>query len=138
MKSWIALTLMLAIAVGTAGVVAQPATADRRELRERIEQHYDIVPLTDGIALRPRDSQARAKGVRLIEIAGGAINVNGVAVTGRELRDRLPVDADALLQVSYLSAAEQKTLFAPPPAAAPPAAPTADPPGGAARARARR
>jgi hypothetical protein len=122
MKSWIALTLMLAIAVGTAGVAAQPATADRRELRERIEQHYEIVPLSDGIALRPRDSQARAKGVRLIEIAGGAIAVNGVAVTGRELRDRLPVDADALLQVSYLSAAEQKTLFAPPPAA--PAAPT--------------
>ena len=126
MKSWIALTLMLAMAAATAGVAAQPATSDRGELRERIEQHYDVVPLSDGIALRPRDSQARSRGVRLIEIAGGAIAVNGVAVTGRELRERLPVDADTLLQVSYLSATEQKTLFAPPPAVGAPTPPAPD------------
>ncbi|HSL22263.1 MAG TPA: hypothetical protein VK886_12065 [Vicinamibacterales bacterium] len=107
----------LVMAFCVAAMAAVPAAAaaqspaDTQALRARIEARYDIVPLTDGIALRPK---ARGGDVRLIEIADGAISINGSPVTGGELRDRVGRDADAILQLSYLDAAERSTLFAQP------------------------
>ncbi|MBI4265619.1 MAG: hypothetical protein HY657_14695 [Acidobacteria bacterium] len=55
--------------------------------------------------------------------------VNGDELTGRELRDRLGADADVILRVSYLSAADQRDLVAAPPPAAPPSGtPILEPP----------
>ena len=78
----------------------------RTRLRERLERRYDLVPLTDGVGLRPK-----ARGdVRLVEVTAGAVLVNGAAVTGRELRDRLGEDADAVLRLSYLPADELRDV----------------------------
>jgi len=147
---------LLAITLAATAPVAsaQRATDDQQALRQRIEARYDVVPLTGGIGLRPR---TRGGDVRLIEIADGTISLNGVAVTGRELRDRIGADADAILQVSYLSADDQRALFAAekspaaatePPleretgadqrAAEPPPAERAEPPAPSRPARARR
>ena len=49
--------------------------------------------------------------MRLIEIAD-TIAINGIVVTGRELRDRVGADADAILRVSYLDPAVRRSLFA--------------------------
>jgi hypothetical protein len=76
-------------------------------LRARIEQRYDVVPLSGGIALRPKSP---AGDVRLIEIAD-TIAINGVPVSGRDLRDRVGADADAILQLSYLDARALGELF---------------------------
>jgi hypothetical protein len=111
------------IAIGTAGhTAAQDRSDTARELRERLESRFDLVPLTDGIALRPK---TRDNTVRLIEVTAGTVLVNGTAVTGRELRERLGDDADAVLRLSYLPASELREVAAPalevpaPPAGAP-------------------
>ena len=86
-----------------------PATNDAHEaLRARIEQRYDVVPLTGGVALTPKSPRAD---VRMIEISD-TISINGIQVTGRELRERLGADADTILRLSYLDRDELRRLFA--------------------------
>ena len=116
--------IMLAAAVRASVVVATVAAssaalhavaqqtvpaAEQQALRVRIEASYDIVPLSNGIALRPKSPRG---GVRLIEIAD-TIAINGVPVTGRELRDRVGDDADAILRLSYLDADALRALLRP-------------------------
>jgi len=84
------------------------STEDHRALRAQLEERFDIVPLTDGVGLRPK---ARSGDVRLIEINDGSILVNGTPVTGQELKQRIGADADAVLRVSYLSPAARRTLL---------------------------
>src|SRR5262245_12200768 len=87
--------------------LAQTRPDERRALREQLERKYDVVPLTDGgVGLRPK---ARGE-VRFVEVTAGAIVLNGAVVTGRELRDRLGADADAVLRLSYLSADELRAI----------------------------
>ncbi len=109
MKRCTAFLMMLAISAAVVHGAAQRLSADeQRALRERIEQRYDVVPLTGGVALRPK---ARMDDVRLIEITD-MIAVNGVPVTGRELRDRVGADADSILRLSYLDAGVRREMFA--------------------------
>jgi len=119
MKRWTALVMMLAISAALIHADAQRLPDDeRRALRERIEQRFDVVPLTGGVALTPK---SRMSDVRLIEITD-TIAVNGVAVSGRELRERIGGEADAILRLSYLDAGARRELFvkpAPEPAEAP-------------------
>ena len=60
----------VAIACSTAALHAasQPdvPAAEQQALRARIEQRYDVVPLSSGLALRPKSPRG---GVRLIEIS---------------------------------------------------------------------
>ena len=106
------LTVMAAVVLALGGIArTQGRDDDTRALRERLERRYDVVALSDGVGLRPK---TRAGDVRLIEITAGAVLVNGSAVTGRELRDRLGEDADAVLRVSYLSSADLKAFATPP------------------------
>ncbi len=107
---WLTVTAAVMLALG--GIArTQGREGDTRALRERLERRYDIVALSDGVGLRPK---TRAGDVRLIEVTAGAVLVNGSAVTGRELRDRLGDDAEPVLRVSYLSASELKAFAAPP------------------------
>ena len=111
MKRWIVLSLLALLAFSSAvSAWQQPTSDDQRALRARLEQRFDVVPLTDGVALRPK---ARMQDVRLIEITDGSVLVNGVAVTGQELRDKLGSDATDVLRVSYLDAPSRRALFAP-------------------------
>src|SRR4051812_24557172 len=100
-----------------------PATAQERgDLRRTIEAHYQVLPVSGGVLLTPRQVKAS---VRTIEVKGSQIAVNGETVTVRTLRDWLGADADPVLRLQGLSAAEQRQLFglgteaAPPPAAEP-------------------
>ena len=107
------LTVMAAVMLALGGIArTQARDGDPRALRERLERRYDIVALSDGVGLRPK---SRAGDVRLIEVTAGAVLVNGSAVTGRELRDRLGDDAEPVLRLSYLSAGDLKTFAAPAP-----------------------
>lgn len=118
----IGVLLMVALACGL------PAWAQPRQdsaLRADVERAFDVLPLRDGIALRPRASGAT---VRSVELTGDAIAIDGQPVTGVELRARLGADADLVLKLSYLADAERRALFGFPATAAaaqpaPPAAP---------------
>jgi hypothetical protein len=122
MRALTSIVLVLAtVLFNSLAAWAQARPEDRRALREQLERKYDVVPLTDGVGLRPK---ARGE-VRLVEVTAGTIAINGDVVTGRELRDRLGADADAVVRLSYLSTDELREVAAPPappvPAPVPPA-----------------
>ena len=102
-----ALAVAMLVVVAIVSAAAQPLPADEQQaLRARIEQRYDVVPLAVGVALTPKSPRGD---VRLIEISD-TIAINGVAVSGRELRDRLGADADMILRLSYLGRDDLKKL----------------------------
>ena len=111
MKRWTAIVMMCVIPAALLHGAAQQLSDDeQRTLRDRIEQRFDVVPLTGGVALTPK---SRMNDVRLIEITD-TIAINGVAVSGRELRDRVGGDADSILRLSYLDANARRDLFSNP------------------------
>jgi hypothetical protein len=122
MKRWMTVIagLMVALAGVTLAARQGPPDEQLRALRSRIETRFDVVPITDGIALTPK---SRMGDVRMIEISDRGIAINGAAVTGSELRERVGSDADAVLRLSYLDSAGRRSLFAP----AAPSAPEREP-----------
>jgi hypothetical protein len=117
MKRWIALLWTVVQMMAVIDLAAAHAAAAQRlppeeqqALRASIAERYDVVPLVDGLVLRPK---SRTGDVRLIEISD-TIAVNGMPVTGRELRERVGADADAILRLSYLDADARREVFADP------------------------
>jgi len=109
------LTLVLVMLTAAS---AQELRPEDSAIKSQLEASFDIVPLTDAIGLRPKKPIA---GVRLIEVSD-TISINGTVVSGRELRDRLGDEADAVIKLSYLEPPVRQALF-PPQAPEPPAAP---------------
>src|SRR5690349_19496113 len=105
--------IFIALAVLTVALMARTAyivhaqTATAAELRTQLAGRYDIVPLQQGIALVPKTVNPR---VRMIQVVNGAVTVDGDTLTAAQLRDRLGADAAAIVQLTYLSAAEQRQL----------------------------
>jgi len=101
-----------------------PATAqERSDLRRALESRYEVLPVSGGVVLKPRQPKA---GIRTVEVTGDEIAVNGERVNANILRDWLGADADAVIRLQGLSAADQRQLFgltgeaaAAPPAPAP-------------------
>ena len=111
--------LTVALMARTAYIVhAQTATA--AELRTQLSKSYDIVALAQGVALVPKAANSR---VRMIQVINGAVTVDGDTLTAAQLRDRLGADAATIVQLTYLSATEQRQLASPEPSAAAPATP---------------
>ena len=115
--------IVLALAVLTVALMARTAyivhaqTATAAELRTQLSARYDIVSLQQGIALVPKTANPR---VRMIQVINGAVTVDGDTLTAAQLRDRLGADAAPIVQLTYLSAAEQRQLASPEAPAAPP------------------
>ncbi len=122
---FVGLVCLLALGTGIwrpAGLSAQgalsPASTD--EVRRQIERRFDVLPITNGIVLTPKSP---ISGVRSIELAGGTISIDGAPVTGPELLSRLGADGDAVLRLSYLDPAMQRTMATGGGRAAPPEPP---------------
>ena len=77
------------------------------DLSLRLRERFDVVALQQGVALVPRQATSA---VRMVQIVGGVVTVDGEALTGQQLRDRLGPDADLVLQVSYLDVQRQREL----------------------------
>ena len=116
MKRCVVSVVTFVLTLGIAHV-ALPQDAEQRSLRSQVEQRFDVVPLTNGVALTPKE---RTRDVRLIEISQGIISINGTPVSGRELRERLNGDADMILRISYLTVDQRRELFGGPGAKAAP------------------
>ena len=74
-----------------------PGPAAGQDLRARVERQYQVLPLHNGVLLRTRGARV----ARTIELTDNRIAVDGVEVTGVELRRLLGADADLVLQLSY-------------------------------------
>lgn len=86
-----------------------PATAqERSDLRRSLESRYEVLPVSGGVVLKPRQPKA---GIRTVEVTGDQIAVNGERVSATILRDWLGADADAVIRLQGLSAADQRQLF---------------------------
>lgn len=86
-----------------------PATAqERSDLRRTLESRYEVLPVSGGVLLKPRQPRA---GIRTVEVTGQQIAVNGERVNANILRDWLGADADAVIRLQGLSAADQRQLF---------------------------
>jgi cytoskeletal protein CcmA (bactofilin family) len=86
-----------------------PASAEEKtNLRQALEGRYEVLPVQGGIALKPRQPKA---GIRTIEVTSDGVAVNGERVTARTLHDWLGADADLVLRLQALSAAEQRQIF---------------------------
>jgi hypothetical protein len=108
MKICLVSLALVAAAMSVPAAMPLQTTDDLQALRSRIESRYDVIPITDGVALRPK---SRLRDVRLIEVTD-TIAINGVVVTGAELRDRIGADADAIVKLSYQDAGTRRRLFA--------------------------
>lgn len=102
-----------AAALTACAVLAPPAAraaqnaAPESDLARQIESRFSVLPITGGVVLTPRTA---GTGLKSIEVANGTIAVDGVPVTGAELRQKLGADADAVLQLSYLSPSAQRAM----------------------------
>ena len=108
--------ILYALAILTVALMARTAyivhaqTATAAELRTQLAKTYDFAALQQGIALVPKAANSR---VRIIQIVNGAVTVDGETLTAAQLRDRLGADAASIVQLTYLSAAEQRQLALP-------------------------
>ncbi|HEX5716586.1 MAG TPA: hypothetical protein VF179_10530 [Thermoanaerobaculia bacterium] len=98
---------------GTPPPAATPAvptapSQDRQDLRRVLEESYEVLPLHNGVVLRPRKERL---GVRTIEVSGDTVAVNGERVTEGVLRAWLAADADPVLRLAHLPPAERQALF---------------------------
>jgi hypothetical protein len=108
------IVLMMLFALLTAGAPldgAQQRDTDVAAVRSRIDSGYEIFPLRDGIGLRPKN---RASRIRMVEVTDGSIAIDGNTVSGRELRDRLGADADAIISLSYFDEEQRRAFLNPP------------------------
>lgn len=80
----------------SSGDALAQAPAASATLREQVARQFDILPLQNGVALRPRTRSD----IRTVQVSEGVIAIDGQPVTGSELRARLGADADLILQVS--------------------------------------
>ena len=92
----------------TTDTLAQVQEASLGALRAQIESRYQVQPVRDGILLLPTYGNPQ---VQTIELSDGEIAINGISVTGAELREKVAEDADAILRLSYLDADDRRILF---------------------------
>ncbi|HKV13382.1 MAG TPA: hypothetical protein VJ725_34895 [Thermoanaerobaculia bacterium] len=86
--------------------VATPES--RQELRRSLEATYEVLPVRNGVVLKPRQEKL---GVRTIEVTGDTIAVNGERVSAGVLRAWLGEDAEAILRLQSLPNADRRELF---------------------------
>ena len=99
---------ILIVSASVHGAARQASSDDQQALRTRIEQRFDVVPLSGGVALTPKSPRGD---VRLVEISD-TIAINGVQVSGRELRERLGATRTPILRLWYLDRDDLRKLFA--------------------------
>jgi hypothetical protein len=104
MRAAVTALILLSLALGGVVEARQDAVGD---LRTQLRDRYDVLGLQDGVGLVPRSRDA---GIRIIEIRNGAVSIDGTTATGDQLRTKLGADADLILRVSYLDAAQQRQL----------------------------
>lgn len=100
--------LMAAVAVGAAAQSVPPAPpappapavppapsalpAAGQPLREQVERRFEVLPVSDGLLLRPREPMA---GIRALEVRDGELAIDGKAAEAEELEQRIGVAAAA-------------------------------------------
>ena len=118
------LALLVSSVLGGA-VFAQGGRMPPDELKRQAGRRFEVVVVRDGLVLRRNPP---GSGPRTVEVTGGQIIIDGAPATGAEVREKLRGEADLVLQLSYLTPEEQRSLFSEPGQTAVPGAPAPPPP----------
>lgn len=102
------LPLMHGVAALAQDQPSTTASASDQELRREIERRYEVLPVSGGIVLTPRQPR---RGVRTIEVTGNAIAINGEKLPTQTVRDWLGEDADPVLRLLAVDAGRRRNLF---------------------------
>jgi hypothetical protein len=103
-----AIAVLCTLPMARGGVASAQPEPGQDTLRRQIDRRFEVLPLRNGLVLRPKDD---SHGVRSIQLIDGAIDIDGAPATGAELRDKLGSDADLVLRLSYLDADARQRLF---------------------------
>lgn len=103
-------TGLLALLAVSAAVLAGQAepTAEERALAAAVRERFEVDLRSAGLALSSIDE---AGNTRVITLGDGVVAVDGVPVSGLELREAFGADADLVLRVTYLGEAARRALF---------------------------
>lgn len=101
---------LLAFSTAPGGAVAgQPEPTAREEaLAAAVRERFTVELGSDGLTLTSTVADGAA---RVITLGDGVVAVDGVPVSGLELRRAFGDDADLVLRVTYLGAASRQALF---------------------------
>ncbi len=126
---WWLLALCLALVpLGTPPAAAQDeaasAATDTSGLRAAVAHDFEILPIRDGVLLRPH---GEFRGVRTIELVGSTIAINGETESREVVRGWLGERADLVLRLADLAPAERRRTLGLEGTGAPPAGPGAEP-----------
>lgn len=91
-----------------AASAAEAPSAELQDLRDRVEAAYEVLPVRDGVLLRPREDY---RGVQTVEIAGESVAINGEVLPDEAVRGWLGPRADDVRALADLSVAERRALF---------------------------
>ncbi len=119
-------TFVIAPILIVLAVMGASAQSDPAGLRSKLEKRFEILPIANGVVLTPRFRTS----VKSIELSGSTIAIDGMPVTGQELRERLADDTELVLQLTYLDADTRRALARgelPAPKPVDPTSPTLDP-----------
>ncbi len=107
-RGYAALPVLLLLALALVPQFAAAQAGERAELRRAVEQRYEVLPIRDGVLLKPRVERL---GVRSIEVAGDTLAVNGERLSAEVLRAWLAEEAEPILRLHRLPARERRALF---------------------------
>lgn len=92
----------------TAEAVAEAPAPELQDLRDRVEASYEVLPVREGVLLRPREGY---RGVQTVEIAGESVAINGEVLPAEAVRGWLGPRADDVRALADLGVAERRALF---------------------------
>ena len=104
---WIGLLVLSTAPTGAVAGQAEP-TAQEESLAGAVRERFQVDLRPDGLALT---STAADGAARVITLGAGVVAVDGVPVSGLELRRAFGDDADLVLRVTYLGDAARQALF---------------------------
>jgi hypothetical protein len=96
---------------GTAAARQAPSAvgSGQDRLQSAIELRFQVLPLRRGVILLPRGGGTEFRSIEITD--DGGVLIDGTPVTGRELRGRVPLDADLVSQLSLLSPEARRAMF---------------------------
>ncbi|MEO8503551.1 MAG: hypothetical protein ABI609_06595 [Acidobacteriota bacterium] len=100
--------LVLLVICAAASAAAADSADSTRGLADRARQHFEVLPLREGVLLKPH--AGGSPGYSVIEITESGVAVDGEELSGSKLRRRLGADSDLVEAIADLDGEDLRAL----------------------------